>query len=131
MTRYTREELELMDIEELDRMAFGVVDGEDVTIQPSQVRILYPCDLENPQALFDKGGMAWARSVDLSEPVLLSVDDEGAFGLEDGHHRWFAAEKTGRDLVGTVTIKGNPVRRILARQEASAEAPARKAKRTP
>lgn len=131
MTPYTREELEQMDINELDRMAFGVVDGEDVTIQPQQVRILYPGDLENPQALFDKGGMAWARSVDLSEPVLLSVDDDGAFGLEDGHHRWFAAQKTGQDLIGTVTIKGNPIKRILARREASAEAPARKAKHTP
>ena len=117
MTHYTRQELEQMDIDDLDRMAFGVVGGEERTLDPATIHIVYPGDLENPQALFDQKGMAWARSVDLSEPVEVSVNDEGQFCLEDGHHRWFAATKTHRPLIASITIKGKPIERILAQQE--------------
>jgi hypothetical protein len=101
----------------MDRMAFGVVGGEERTLEPSSLRILYLGDLENPEALFAQQGMAWARGVDLSEPVEVSVNDDGEFCLEDGHHRWFAAMKTERVLRATITIKGKPIERILAQQE--------------
>ena len=113
---YTRSELEHMDIDELDRMAFGVVGGQQIDLSPVDIHIRYHCDLENPQALFDAQGMAWAQSVDLSEPIEVSVDDQGDFYLEDGHHRWFAAGKTGRRLKATVEIKGKPIEKILAKQ---------------
>ena len=77
MKRYTREELERMGIDDLNRMAFGVVGGEERTLEPSSIRILYLGDLENPEALFAQQGMAWARGVDLSEPVEVSVNDVG------------------------------------------------------
>lgn len=117
MKRYTREELERMDIDDLDRMAFGVAGGEERTLEPSSLRILYLGDLENPEALFAQQGMAWARGVDLSEPVEVSINDDGEFCLEDGHHRWFAAMKTQRPLRATIAIKGRPIERILAQQE--------------
>lgn len=113
---YTRSELERMDIDELDRMAFGVEGGQKVDLDPSEIHIRYHDDLDNPRALFDAKEMAWANSVDLSEPVEVSVDDQGDFYLEDGHHRWFAAGKTGRRLKATVEIKGKPIEKILADQ---------------
>ena len=111
---YTREALERMDIDDLDRLAFGVAQGDVVTLDPHQLRILYPGDLENPQARFDAEGMAWVRQVCLDEPVEVSVDDEGLFCLEDGHHRRFAAQALGRPLQALVTaIKGRPIERLL------------------
>ena len=128
--RYTRSELELMDIDDLDRMAFGVVGGQQIDLSPADIHIRYHCDLENPQALFDAQGMAWAQSVDLSESIEVSVDDRGDFYLEDGHHRWFAAGKTGRRLKATTEIKGKPIEKILADQaQAMSERPAPKAPR--
>lgn len=127
---YARRELEHMDIDELDRMAFGVVGGQQVDLAPADIHIRYHCDLENPQALFEAKGMAWAHSVDLSEPIEVSVDDRGDFYLEDGHHRWFAAGKTGRRLKATVEIKGKPIEKILADQaQAMSDRPAPKAPR--
>ena len=114
---YTREALERMDIDDLDRMAFGVAQGDTVTVLPHHLRILYPSDLANPQARFDAEGMAWVRQVSLDEPVEVSVDDEGHFCLEDGHHRRFAAQALGLSLKARVTaIKGRPIERLLQQQ---------------
>lgn len=120
---YTQSELEHMDIDELDRLAFGVAGGDMVDLDPSHIRIKYPDDLINPQHRLATEGPKWARSVDLSEPVEVSVNEAGQFELEDGHHRWTAARLTGRKLRAVIEIKGNPVRRILARQKEQAAAP--------
>jgi hypothetical protein len=114
--KYTEAELEAMDINELDRLAFGVNSGDVIPMRPDQIKIKYKGDLENPQDRFRKEGMEWARSVDLSEPVQVSVDDNGNFILEDGHHRYFAAQKTGRTLTAEIEVKGNPTRHILKKQ---------------
>lgn len=113
---YTQVELEGMDIDALDRLAFGVAGGDQLELAPDQIQIKYPDDLVNPQHRLATEGMAWARSVDLSEPVDVSINEAGQFELEDGHHRWTAARLTGRKLQAVIEIKGNPVRRILARQ---------------
>ena len=117
---YTQSELEQMDTDELDAIAFGCRSGEVKTLKPSAIRIKYPCDLENPQHRFEQEGMAWVRSVSLDDPVSVSVDDNGVFWLEDGHHRWFAATKRRVKLQAEIDIKGNPVRAILNRQQAAA-----------
>lgn len=114
---YTQSELEQMDTDELDAIAFGCRNGEVKTLKPSAIRIKYPCDLENPQHRFEQEGMAWVRSVSLDKPVSVSVDDNGVFWLEDGHHRWFAATKRRVQLQAEIEIKGNPVRAILNRQQ--------------
>jgi len=116
--RYTREELERMDIDDLDRMAYGHVDGETVTLRPDQIKIKYPGDLENPQDKFEKQGMKWVRSVDRSEPVDVSIGQDGEFYLEDGHHRWFAAQKLNEPITAKIErITGKPIETILQRQE--------------
>ena len=61
--------------------------------------------------------MDWAQSVDLSEPIDVSVNQQGEYELEDGHHRWFAAQKTGRDIKAKIEIKGKPIEVLLGRQE--------------
>ncbi len=113
---YTENQLIEMDIEDLDRLAFGVTSGQTVSVTPDQLTVVYPDDLENPQALYEQRGDEWVNSVDLSEPIEVSVDEQGNYNIEDGHHRYFAAQKRGETLQAEIEVKGNPVRAILARQ---------------
>lgn len=106
----TVEELQAMDTEELDRMAFGVANGEVIDLDPSQINIQYKSDLENPKDNFARMGTRWLKSVDFSEPVDVEIHDDGKYYLADGHHRWFAASKLGKKLPCRVTVKANPVR---------------------
>ena len=54
----TQQALERLDIDTLDKAAFGYKSGDQVTVSPNDVHIQYPGDLENPQDKFAKGGMA-------------------------------------------------------------------------
>lgn len=114
---YTQRELEEMDVDVLDVMAYGCKGGDICSFKPSELKIKWKDDLVNPQYKFEQSGMDWVRSVCFDEPVEVSVDDNGVFSLEDGHHRWFAASKLGIELQGVIEVKGNPVKTILARQE--------------
>lgn len=114
--RYTEAELTAMDIDDLDVLAFGYKNGTTVEIDPHAIKIIYDCDLLNPEEKFKSGGMSWVNSVDLSEPVELSIREGGDICLEDGHHRRFAAIKRGVMLSGVIEIKANPIRHIMARQ---------------
>ena len=114
---YTQRELEEMDVDVLDVMAYGCKGGDIFSFKPSDLKIKWKDDLENPQYKFQLGGMDWVRSVCFDEPVEVSVDDNGVLSLEDGHHRWFAASKLGIELKGVIEVKGNPVKTILAMQE--------------
>lgn len=116
-TNLTRAELEKLDIDTLDKMAFGHVSGDIVTVNPRDIKVQYRDDLVNPQDKFDKGGMAWARSVNLSEPVKVEIKTDGKMYLADGHHRWFAAIKTGQKIKAEIEIKGKPIEAILAKQK--------------
>lgn len=118
----TREELEALDIEALDKLAFGVNSGNVIDLLPNQINILYEGDLENPEALFERGGMTWANSVDLSEPIEVSIDTAGRYNLEDGHHRWLAAQERDVGLKALIEIKGNPIERILEKRREHQEA---------
>lgn len=108
-----RDKLEQMDIDDLDRMAYGHIGGEIVKLSPDQIKIIWPGDLENPEYKFKQGGMDWVKSVDFSEPIEVSINQDGEYQLEDGHHRWFAAKKLGRDLNAVLEIKGKPIERII------------------
>jgi uncharacterized protein (DUF1015 family) len=35
--------------------------------------------------------------------------------IADGHHRWFAAAKTGRMLTGKIAVKAKPIPVIIKR----------------
>lgn len=116
---YTERELQDMDIDVLDQMAFGFQDDQIIKVSPHDLAIKWECDLENPEYKYAIGGDEWVNSVDLSVPVDISINDEGVMELEDGHHRRFAAIKRGEPLLARIEIKGNPVKFILARQESS------------
>lgn len=96
-SQYTRDELLELDWDELCQMAYGVKTGDIIKLDPRKIKIKYT-DMENPQHLFDKYGMAWVRSVKFDEPVQVSLGLDGLhtkedWYLEDGHHRVFAARK--------------------------------------
>jgi hypothetical protein len=109
---YIDAELEAMDVDDLDKMAYGLVGDQIVRISPKAITLKWHDDMGNPQHRYDTEGMAWVRSVDLSEPVDLSVAQDGTIHLEDGHHRYFCATKLGKKLTGRIEIKGNPILRI-------------------
>jgi hypothetical protein len=119
---FTQRELEDMSVDDLDIMAYGCKGGDIRSFKPSELKIKWKDDLGNPQYKFEQGGMAWVRSVIFDEPVEVSVNEDGVFELEDGHHRWFAATKLGLELNAVISITGNPVRTILARQEKALKA---------
>lgn len=113
-TNLTREQLERMNIDDLDRMAFGHSTDERLQLNSSDIKIKYKDDLVNPQDKFDKKGMGWVNSVDFSEPVKVSIGQDGKFYLENGHHRWFAANKLNKPIdVIIEKIDGKPIEKIL------------------
>jgi len=112
---YTEDELIAMDIEELDTLAFGVTSGQIVSLKPSDINI-YLSDIENPEYKYKKEGMSWVNSVSFDEPVEVSIKQDGKLYLEDGHHRWFAANKLGKNLKAEITVQANPVKYILEHQ---------------
>lgn len=115
---YTREELESMDIDDLDRMAFGYVGDQIVQLDPDQIKLKPNWnDIENAEYKYKLWGMDWVRSVSFEEPVEVSVNNDGVLELEDGHHRWFAAKKLGLPLKAVIEIKGKPIERLLAMQD--------------
>lgn len=96
-SQYTRDELLELDWDELCQMAYGVKNGDIIQLDPRKIKIKYT-DMENPQDLFNKYGMAWVRTVKFDEPVQVSLGLDGNhtkedWYLEDGHHRVFAARK--------------------------------------
>jgi hypothetical protein len=117
-SRMTRAQLEQMNVDDLDRMAFGYVSGDELRVAPDDLRIRWPGDLENPANLHRTRGDAWVDSVDLTDPVDVSVRTDGNLYLEDGHHRYYAARQRGEQLNARVDIEGKPIGRILAAQDA-------------
>lgn len=116
MKKYTEEELVNMEIDELDKIAFGFTSGQIIDIKPKDIKLYLP-DIENAEYRFKNEGMKWVRSVDLTEPVSISIKQDGNFYLEDGHHRYFCAKKLGKSLIAEIDIKGNPVLKILEQQK--------------
>lgn len=119
---YTEQELILMDIDELDQMAFGYQSDQLIEVDPFGLHIYLP-DMENAEHKFALWGMDWVRSVDLSEPIQVSVRGDGKLWLEDGHHRTFCARRRNEKLHGVVEIKANPVLTILNRQATHTKIP--------
>lgn len=117
--KYTRQQLERMPIEILDRAAFGFQDGSILNLEPDQIKILYDGDYHNVEEEIedsDLGPERWARKIRLSEPVEVTLRN-GVFWLEDGHHRYLAAKILGKKLKCLVDIRDKPVEKILDLQE--------------
>lgn len=118
---YTEDELMAMDTDDLDVLAYGYKTGDCIELPLSKINLIYT-DLENAEYKFKLGGMAWVNSVSFEDPVEFSINKNGGFDLEDGHHRYFAAGKLGRKLRGVIEkVKGNPVVFILERQAKAAK----------
>jgi hypothetical protein len=117
-----RRELEQVDIDQLDRWAFGVVGDEVLKLDPKELTIVHQDDLDNATYQADRypgGPKRWAKGVSLSEPVDVSVKRPGEIVLEDGHHRYLAAKLSGRKLKAKVTVKGKPIEELLGRSHAT------------
>lgn len=113
-----RRELERVDVDTLDRWAFGVAGDEVLRVDPDELTVVHADDLANAQHQADRhpgGPVRWARRVSLKEPVDVIVDDRGEFLLDDGHHRYLAARLSGRKLSAKIVVKGRPIERLLER----------------
>ncbi|WP_415912224.1 hypothetical protein [Neptuniibacter sp. QD37_11] len=117
---HTYDSLVDVDCDVLDRAAYGATTDDLIEINPNDVTIIHP-DLENPEYRFEMDGMDWVNSVDLSEPVEFSINQQGQICLEDGHHRYFAAKIRGENLTGTIEVKGNPIKTLLYLQRKELE----------
>lgn len=117
-----RRELERLDIDQLDRWAFGVIGDQIIKIDPKDIAVVHFDDLDNAKHQADRypgGRKAWARGFTFDEPVDISVTEPGAFVLEDGHHRYLAAKTLGRKLPAKIRIKGKPIEVLLAQSKAA------------
>lgn len=122
-----RRALEQLDVDTLDRWAFGVAGGEVVRLDPGDLTIIHADDLANARhqaGRYPGGPKRWARSVSLAEPVDVNVTRPGEFVLEDGHHRYLAAQLSGRRLSAEIKIKGRPIEVLLEIAGASQATPA-------
>lgn len=119
-----RSALERVDVDTLDRWAFGVIGDQIIKLAPKAITIVHGDDLENAehQARNFRGGpKAWAKSVSFATPVDVSVTTPGRFVLEDGHHRYLAALLMGRKLSAKVIVKGKPIEELMNRRKTAAE----------
>ena len=113
---YSEDELIAMDIDELDKLAFGIQAGLQ-PVRPEQLTVRFEDDLENAvyQAQQNGGVQRWAQTVDLSEPIEVRYID-GKLVIWDGHHRYLAAKTLGKPLTMDLEIHENPVKAIMQRQ---------------
>jgi hypothetical protein len=100
--------------EALDRQAFGFSDSDIKTLMPEQLHIKWKDDYENVLWEVNKSGLtkqAWARKVDLSQPIDVSYE-KNKFYIEDGHHRYYAAKVLKKPLNVNLSIEMNPIKAI-------------------
>ena len=93
-----------------DLVAFGFTDDDILTLEPSQIHIVWADDLANAKHKIDgvsKFGSHFKDSLDKLPPVEVDFDGK-RFTLQDGHHRYYLAVKTGQKLQAQVTVKANP-----------------------
>ena len=93
-----------------DSVAFGFTDDDILTLEPSQIHIVWADDLANAKHKIDgasKFGPHFKDALDKLPPVEVDYDGK-RFTLQDGHHRYYLAKKTGHSLQAQVTVKANP-----------------------
>jgi len=111
MDLYELEHLQQLPTEQLDRMAFGVTQGEQ-RLPLDQIRIKYLDDYEKALDYVAECPACYEEALD-TEPVEVALE-RGVYWLEDGHHRYVTAEVRGdQDILVDLTIKDNPVEALL------------------
>lgn len=99
-------------IDTLDRAAFGFADSDITELMPNQLNIKWKDDMLNPPQKQKHSGLSkiqWAKSVDFSEPIDVSYS-KGKFWIEDGHHRYYAANILNQPLKVNLEINEQPLR---------------------
>lgn len=114
----TGEEYANLDMDTLERMAFGFARKDITRLSPQQLQIEWRDDLNNAIREQEQSGLSkeeWARQIDLSEPIVVFYED-GVFKVDDGHHRYYAALILGKDLAVNVNwINDKPHRTAVKR----------------
>ena len=110
-----------LSIDDVDRAAFGFAEHEVKSLNPNDLKIKWQDDLDNVMYEIKQSGKTekqWADSVDLSEPIDVIFED-GAFKIDDGHHRYMAAKIRGEDLPVSLEIRDKPHRPIVEGAQAA------------
>jgi hypothetical protein len=71
------------------------------TLNPDQIKPLSQGEINTATSQMKNSGLTpeeWARKVDTSEPVDVSIFSDGEIKLSDGHHRYLAAKILGKPL---------------------------------
>lgn len=111
------EEYANLDMDTLDRMAFGFARGDITKLNPKQLQIKWKNDFRNVVAEQQGSGLSrenWAKQIDLSEPIDVIYEDK-VFKIDDGYHRYYAALILGIDLNVSLTIKDKPHKAAIMR----------------
>jgi len=108
--RMSDTDLEAMPIEVLDRAAFGVAEGDKVTLRLDEIVIRYPGDLEGAESEIRTPADARRHLAVTTDPVDVSFH-LGRFELEDGHHRYVAHTILRDETIDAVVVRvrDNPV----------------------
>lgn len=97
-----------LDVGELDRTAFGVVDDQIVKMPLARLTVCYPGDMQEAERRVALNPRAYARAVD-TEPIDVSIRGD-RICIEDGHHRVATARRMGRASIhARVSIKDNAI----------------------
>ena len=99
-----------LDVEILDRLAFGFADTDIKTLLPNQLNIKWKDDLDNVKYEIQNSKLSpkqWASKINLSEPIDVSYENN-KFYIEDGHHRYLAAKILNKPLNVNLEINENP-----------------------
>jgi hypothetical protein len=99
-----------LDIDMIDRMAFGFSRNDIKTLHPKDLKIKWQDDMNNviqEQKKSGKSPQEWAKNINLSEPIDVIYED-GLFKVDDGHHRFYAAKILNKMLNVSLTIKDKP-----------------------
>jgi len=108
----SKEELEQLPMDLLDRLAFGITEGVH-RLPLSSINIKYEDDYKNAVDEIEEG--LWVPN-DTEEPIDVSLE-RGVYWLEDGHHRYVNAQKQGlADILANLQIKDNPVRALMQKR---------------
>ena len=107
-------ELQQLPIEQLDKMAFGVTQGEQ-RLPLKNIKIKYQDDYDNALEYVTEHPDDYGEALD-TEPVDVALE-RGVYWLEDGHHRYVTAQLRGdADILADLTIKDNPVHALMERE---------------
>ncbi|MCK5617444.1 hypothetical protein KAR91_87080, partial [Candidatus Pacearchaeota archaeon] len=104
-----------LNIDEMDRAAFGFSEEDITTLEPDQLNIKWQQDYDNVIEEQKDSGLSreeYARRIDLTEPIEVIYEDR-QFKVDDGYHRWFAARVLNKTLNVTLEIKAKPHRTII------------------